>query len=98
MIGDLGLQDPPVDQHGTALVPFLKDRASPPVREIDEPDRDGNGDEDRDEEGSDQASHRGRPGGDDIGDIGDRGHHRAHDFAARQRDVGLRSTQFHRAE
>ena len=75
------------DQHGSALVAFLKDRLAPLARKIDEPECDRDGDEDGYEEGRQKAFHRDLPGLDDLGDIRHRGHHRTHDLAARQGDV-----------
>ncbi len=84
---DLCKEDGAVDQHGPAFMAFLKDRTPPPVRDVDEPDGRRNGDEDRDEEGADEAAHRDGPGGDDLGHIGHRFHHGAQDLAIGKRDV-----------
>src|SRR3546814_5677042 len=74
VLTDLGVEDVPVDEHRSALMPFLKDRTPAPMGEVHEPDGHRVGDEDGDEERAEQAAHRDRPGLDDLGHIGDRLH------------------------
>ena len=87
MLVDLHQKHAAINQHGAAFMPFLKDRTAAPMRDVDEPDGGRNGDEDRDQESADEAPHRDGPGCDDLGNIGHRFHHGAHEVAVRQRDV-----------
>src|SRR3546814_10669328 len=38
VLTDLGVEDVPVDEHRSALMPFLKDRTPAPMGEVHEPD------------------------------------------------------------
>jgi hypothetical protein len=87
MLRDLGNEDLAIDQHSAALVPLLQDRLATATREIDEPDRQGNGEEHREKQCAEKAAHGDAPGPLDLGHQRDHGHDRAVEFAARKPDV-----------
>src|SRR3546814_2756399 len=68
-------------------MPFLQDAPAPAPGDIDEPDRQRDGQENRNEEGAEQRAHGDGPGLLDLGNLLDDSHDRPKELADGQSDV-----------